>query len=44
MTLTGHFKVTNVKIAYVFMVVRDMHVVTMKHYWKIDMGLSEIRK
>ena len=38
----GHFKITNVKIAYIFLMVRDKHVVTLKHYWEVnDIGLSE---
>jgi hypothetical protein len=28
----GHLKVTNVKIAYVFLTVRDRHMITMQHY------------
>ena len=38
MTFRGHLKVTNVKIANIFMMV---HVVTMKHLWEVDIGLSE---
>jgi len=37
----GHLKVTNVKIANIFLMVRDKHVVTMKHVWEVDIGLSE---
>ena len=39
-----HLKVTNVKIAYAFLTVRDRHMVTMKHYWEVDIGLSESAK
>ena len=31
LTFRGHFKVTNVKIANIFLMVRDKHGVTMKH-------------
>ena len=41
MTFRGHFKVTNVKIPYIFFMVWDKHVVTMKHYWEVDICLSE---
>jgi len=41
MTFMGHLKVTNVKIADIFLMVRDKHVVTMKHLWEVDIGLSE---
>ncbi len=41
LTFRGHFKVTNVKIAYIFLMVRDKHVVIMKHYWKVDIWLSD---
>ncbi len=41
MTFKRHLKVTNVKIAYIFFMVRDKHMVTMKHYWEVDIGLSE---
>ena len=34
-------KTTNVKIAYSFLTERDKYVVTMKHYWEVDIGLSE---
>ncbi len=44
LTLRGHSKVMNVKIAYIFCMVRDKHVVTMKHYWEVDIGLSESAK
>jgi len=44
LTFMGHFKVKNVKIAYIFFMVRDKHVVTMKHYWEVDIGLSESAK
>ncbi len=37
----GHLKVTNMKIAKIFLTVRDMHMVTMKNYWEVDIGLSE---
>ena len=37
----GHFKVTNVKIAYIFLTVQDKHMVAMKQYWDVDIGLSE---
>ncbi len=40
----GYFKVTNVKIAYISLTVRDKYVVTMKHYWEVDTGLSEFAK
>ena len=40
----GHFKVKKVKIAYIFFMVRDKHVITMKHYWEVDIGLSESAK
>ncbi len=32
------------KIAYISLTVRDMHMVTMKHYWEVDIGLSESAK
>ncbi len=41
MTFKGHLKVTNVKIANIFLMVRDKHMVTMKHLWEVDIGLSE---
>ena len=42
MTVMCHFKVTNAKkIAYIFLTVRDRHIVTMKHIWEVDIGLSE---
>jgi hypothetical protein len=43
LTFTGNFEVTNVKKAYIFLMVRDKHVglVTMKIYWEFDIGLSE---
>ena len=41
LTFWGHFKVTNVKIAYIFFMVRDKHMLTMKHYWEVDIELSE---
>ena len=44
LTFRGHFTVTNVKIAYDFLMVRNKHVVTMKHYWEVDIGLSESAK
>ena len=42
--ITGHLKITNVKIAYIFLMVRDRHVVS--SYYEILMasqfvGLSE---
>ena len=37
----GHFKVANVKITYIVLMLREKHVVTMKHYWEVDIGLSE---
>ncbi len=40
MTFRGHLKVTNVKIANIFLLVRYKHVVTMKHL-EVDIGLSE---
>ncbi len=40
----GHFKATNVKIAYIFLMVRDKHVVIVKHYWEVDIRLSESAK
>ncbi len=33
--------VMKVKIAYIFLMVQDKHVVTMKHYWEVDIGHSE---
>ncbi len=36
-------KGTNVKIANIFLLVRDKHVVT-KHLWEVDIGLSESLK
>ena len=44
MTFRGHFKVTNVKIAYIVLIVQDKPVVTMKHYWEVDIGVSESTK
>ena len=44
MTFRGHLKVTNVKIAYIVLTVRDRHMVTMKHYWEVDIGLLESAK
>ena len=44
MTFRGHFKVTNVKIANIFLMVQDKHVVTMKHCWEVDIGLSDPQK
>ena len=41
LTFWGHFKYMNVKIAYIFLMVRDRHVVAMKHYWEFDIWLSE---
>ncbi len=41
MTFRGHLKVTIVKIANIFLMVRDKHVVTMKDLWEVDIGLSE---
>ncbi len=41
MTFRGHLKVMNVKIANIFLLVRDKDVVTMKHLWEVDIGLSE---
>ena len=41
MTSRGHVKVTNVKIANIFLMVRAKHVVTMKHLWEVDIELSE---
>ena len=38
------FKVTNVKIANIFLTVSDRHFVIMKHYWEVDIGLSESAK
>ena len=43
MTFRGHLNVTNVKIAQVDLTVRDMYMVTMKH-WEVDIGLSEYAK
>jgi len=42
MTFMGQVKVTTVKIANIFLMVRDKHVVTMKHLhlWEVDIGLS----
>ncbi len=37
----GKFNVTNVKIANIFLMVGDKHVVIMKHFWELDVGLSE---
>ncbi len=34
----------NVKIAYIFLMVLDKHVVTMKHYREAVIGLSESAK
>ena len=42
MTFSGHFKATNEKIAYIFLTVQDRHMVTMKHYWEVDIGLSNL--
>ncbi len=41
MTFMGHLKVTNVKIANIFLMVQDKHMVTLKHLWEVDIGLSE---
>ncbi len=41
MTFKGHLKVTTVKIANIFLMVRDKHLVTMKHLWEVYIGLSE---
>ena len=41
MTFRGHLKVTTVKIANIFLMVRDKHVDTKKHLWEVDIGLSE---
>ena len=40
----GHLKVTNVKVAYIVFMVQDKHMVTMKHYWEVDIGLLESAK
>ena len=40
----GHFKVTNVKIDKIFLMVRGNHGVTTKHQWEVDTGLSESAK
>jgi hypothetical protein len=34
----------NVQMAYNFLMVRDTHVITMKYYWKVDIGHSESAK
>ncbi len=34
----------NVKIAYIVFMVRDKHMVSMKHYWEVDVGLTESAK
>ncbi len=31
----------NVKIACIFLMARGRHIVTMKHLWEVDIGLSE---
>ena len=31
-------------MAYIFLMVQDKHVVTMKHYLEVDVGLSESAK
>ncbi len=36
MTFRGHLKVTSVKIANIFLMVRDKYVVTMEHLWEVD--------
>ena len=41
MTFKGQLKVTTVKIANIFLMVRDKHLVTMKHLWEVYIGLSE---
>ncbi len=41
MTSRGHLKVTNAKVANIVFMVQDKHVVTMKHLWEVDIGLSE---
>jgi len=33
-----------VKIAYIFLMVRDKHMITIKHYWEVDIGLLESAK
>ncbi len=40
----GHLKVMNVKVAYIVFMVQDKHMVTMKHYWEVDIGLLESAK
>ena len=40
LTFRGHFKVTNVKIACIFLMVRYRHVVNMNHIWEVDIWLS----
>jgi hypothetical protein len=32
------------KIAYIFLMERDKNVVTIKHCWEVDIGLSESAK
>jgi len=39
--MTLIFKVINVKITYISLMVLDKHVVTMKHYFKVDIERSE---
>ena len=41
MNSKGHLNVTHVKIAYILLMVRDRRTISMKHYWEIDIGLSE---
>ncbi len=41
LTYSANLKVTNEKMAYIFLMVQDEHVVTMKHYWEFDIWLSE---
>ncbi len=36
LTFRGHVTITNVKIAYIFLMVREEQMVTMKHYWEVD--------
>jgi hypothetical protein len=40
----GHFNVTNMKIACIFLMVPDTHVVATNNYWEVDVVLSEFAK
>ncbi len=41
LTFRDHVKVTNEKMAYIFLMVQDKHVVNMNHFWEFDIAPSE---